>query len=133
MAQTVWPSPKTVSCHLAVFRPIVCASTVCMWCSDWLSLKPDILVLLKAHAACIQHFRSTDFFMNLLILAQPQSCPTLLSSEGNELLDNLKDFLVDYLQNVRAALQGQLRSVLVIAAFELSLVMERSLCVYVCV
>lgn len=78
-------------------------------------MKPSILVVLKAVAQtyCAQSSAPRDFFMEMLVLALPQCCPMLLSGEDDELLVNLKEFLIDYLRKVRAGLQGQLQQVLV--------------------
>ena len=80
-------------------------------------MKPDILVLLKTIAQVYRMQQpgsgSMCFIMDMLLLAQPQKCPLLLSGEDDQLLVNFKEFLVNFLRTVRASLQGLFRSVLV--------------------
>jgi hypothetical protein len=54
------------------------------------------------------------FIMDMLVLAQPQNCPFLLSGEDDRLLLNFKEFLVKCLRGVTAGLQGQLTRMLAV-------------------
>ena len=70
--------------------------------------------MLKSIAnSCYELRGRPNFFLDLLVLAQPQCCPALLSGDGNELLVALKEFLIDYLRNVRTGLQGHFKNAMV--------------------
>jgi hypothetical protein len=80
---------------------------------EWDSLKPDILVLLKALGQVDQsHYTAINFIIDMLTLAQPQNCPLLLSGEENQLLNSFKDFLLNLLKKMKSSLQGKLQLVL---------------------
>ena len=81
--------------------------------SDWDSLKPDILLLLRHVSQVYKQATSVKFIVDLLILAQPQNCPLLLSGEENRLLARFKEFLVSFLRNARPRLRRLLQKVLV--------------------